>query len=74
MVYGKYEKKLAAKDLEATTKYRFEPKFQTGGTSGVNYSTPAGKMLSFDDRSIYMSEEEHQSDSEPKGTNDGSIT
>jgi len=54
----KYQKKLAAKDLEATTKYRFEPKFQTGGTFGVNYSTLAGQMLSFNYRSIYMTEEE----------------
>jgi glyceraldehyde-3-phosphate dehydrogenase (ferredoxin) len=29
----KYQKKLAAKNLEATTKYRFDSKFQTGGTS-----------------------------------------
>lgn len=54
----KYEKKLAAKDLEATTKYRFDPKFQTGGTFGVNYSTLKGSMLSFNYRSIYLPEEE----------------
>ncbi|MCK7480365.1 MAG: hypothetical protein M0C28_26270 [Candidatus Moduliflexus flocculans] len=35
----KYQKKLAAKDFEATTKYRFDPKFETGGTFGVNYAT-----------------------------------
>jgi len=57
----KYEKKLAAKDLEATTKYRFEPKFQTGGTFGVNYSTLKGSMLSFNYRSIYLPEEERLS-------------
>ncbi|MBW1841761.1 MAG: aldehyde ferredoxin oxidoreductase, partial [Deltaproteobacteria bacterium] len=54
----KYQKKLAAKDLEATTKYRFDPDFQTGGTFGVNYATLAGSMLSFNYRSIFMSEEE----------------
>jgi glyceraldehyde-3-phosphate dehydrogenase (ferredoxin) len=54
----KYQKKLAAKDLESTTKYRFEPKFQTGGTFGVNYTTLAGRMLSFNYRSIYMDESE----------------
>lgn len=32
----KYAKKLAAKDFETTTKYRFDPKFGTGGTFGVN--------------------------------------
>ena len=54
----KYQKKLAAKDLEATTKYRFDPDFQTGGTFGVNFATLAGNMLSFNYRSIYMSEDE----------------
>jgi len=56
----RYEKKLAAKDVEATTKYRFEPKFQTGGTFGVNYATMGGKLLAFNYRSIYMSEEERK--------------
>lgn len=55
---AKYEKKLAAKDIEATTKYRFDPNFQTGGTFGVNYSTLGGSMLSFNYRSIYMDESE----------------
>ncbi|MGB2988058.1 MAG: aldehyde ferredoxin oxidoreductase N-terminal domain-containing protein [Phycisphaerae bacterium] len=54
----KYQKKLAAKDLEATTKYRFDPQFQTGGTFGVNYTTLAGRLLSFNYRSIYATEEE----------------
>ena len=53
---AKYEKKLAAKDIEATTKYRFDPNFQTGGTFGVNYSSLGGSMLSFNYRSIYMDE------------------
>lgn len=56
----RYEKKLAAKDLEATTKYRFEPKFKTGGTFGVNYATMGGKLLAFNYRSIYMKEEERE--------------
>ena len=56
----RYEKKLAAKDVEATTKYRFEPKFQTGGTFGVNYATMGGKLLAFNYRSIYMPEEERK--------------
>ncbi|MFH2218360.1 MAG: aldehyde ferredoxin oxidoreductase C-terminal domain-containing protein [Pseudomonadota bacterium] len=54
----RYQKKLAAKDLEATTKYRFDPDFETGGTFGVNYATLAGSMLSFNYRSIFMKEEE----------------
>ncbi|HPS93157.1 MAG TPA: aldehyde ferredoxin oxidoreductase N-terminal domain-containing protein [Deltaproteobacteria bacterium] len=54
----KYNMKMAAKDLDATTKYRFEPHFKTGGTFGVNYTTLAGSMLSFNYRSIQMSEDE----------------
>jgi len=52
----KYQKKLVAKDLEATTKYRFDPKFETGGTFGVNYATLGGRMMAFNYASIYMEE------------------
>jgi glyceraldehyde-3-phosphate dehydrogenase (ferredoxin) len=55
---NKYEKKLAAKDLEATTKYRYDPSFNTGGTFGVNFATLRGRMLSFNYKSIYMEEDE----------------
>ncbi|MHC4628261.1 MAG: aldehyde ferredoxin oxidoreductase C-terminal domain-containing protein, partial [Planctomycetota bacterium] len=54
----KYQKRLKAKDFEATAKYRFEPRFETGGTFGVNFATLAGNMLSFNYRSIYASEDE----------------
>jgi len=54
----KYQKKLAAKDIESTTKYRFDPKLKTGGTFGVNYSTLAGRILFFNYRSIYLQEQE----------------
>ncbi len=54
----KYQKKLAAKDIESTTKYRFDPKLKTGGTFGVNYSTLAGRILFFNYRSIYLEEQE----------------
>lgn len=54
----KYQKKMAAKDLEATAKYRFDPKFQTGGTFGVNYAGMAGRILAFNYRTIHMSEEQ----------------
>jgi glyceraldehyde-3-phosphate dehydrogenase (ferredoxin) len=47
-----------AKDLEATLKYRFDPKFGTGGTFGANFATLGGRMLAFNYRSIYMSEAE----------------
>lgn len=52
----KYQKKLAAKDFEATAKYRYEPGLKTGGTLGVNLQTLAGKMLCFNYRSINWSE------------------
>jgi len=54
----KYDQILAVKDFEATTKYRFDPKFQTGGTLGVNYTNVSGKLITFNYKSIYNSEEE----------------
>ena len=54
----KYEKKLMAVDFEATTKYRFDPGFETGGTLGVNYAKVGGRILYFNYRSIFASEEE----------------
>ena len=55
---AKYKQRLATKDFEATTKYRFDPKFETGGTFGVNYATLKGRMIAFNYRSIYDTEEE----------------
>ena len=52
----KYEKRMTVKDFEATTKYRFDERFQTGGTFGVNYATLGGRLLSFNYKSIYMDE------------------
>lgn len=54
----RYKQKLAIKDLEATTKYRFDPKFETGGTLGVNYATVGGRMIAFNYRSMDWTEEE----------------
>jgi glyceraldehyde-3-phosphate dehydrogenase (ferredoxin) len=54
----KYDQNMAAKDLDATTKYRYDKKFNTGGTFGVNYAKLAGRMLSFNYQSIYMDESE----------------
>jgi glyceraldehyde-3-phosphate dehydrogenase (ferredoxin) len=53
---ARYSQKLAAKDIEATAKYRFEPKFETGGTLGVNFATLGGSLLSFNYTSIYQDE------------------
>jgi len=58
---NKYNKKLAAKDFDATTKYRYDPNFNTGGTFGVNYTTMGGKILAFNYKSIYMDEDERLS-------------
>lgn len=54
----KYEQKLLAKDMEATKKYRFDPKFETGGTFGVNYTTLKGRIMAFNYKSMFMTEEE----------------
>ena len=54
----KYQKKLGAKDFEATVKYRYDPKFETGGTFGVNYATMGGRVLAFNYRTIYLDESE----------------
>ena len=56
----KYHKKLVAKDVEATVKYRFDPKFETGGTFGVNYATVGGRLLAFNYQTIYWSEEKRR--------------
>ena len=55
---AKYKQKLAVKDFEATTKYRFDPKFETGGTLGVNYATLGGRLIAFNYRSLSWTEEE----------------
>lgn len=56
----KYNLKLATKDMEATTKYRFDPDFGTGGTFGVNYAKMGGGLLAFNYTSIYMTEDERK--------------
>ena len=46
------------KDLESTSKYRYDEKVGTGGTFGVNYATMGGRILAFNYRTIYWTEEE----------------
>ena len=55
---ARYEKRLATKDFEATTKYRFDPKFETGGTFGVNFATLKGRLMAFNYRSLHFAEAE----------------
>lgn len=57
----RYHKKLVAEDIETTTKYRYDPHFNTGGTLGVNYATVGGKLIAFNYKSIFMEEEERVS-------------
>jgi glyceraldehyde-3-phosphate dehydrogenase (ferredoxin) len=52
----KYNKKLGAKDVEATVKYRYDPQFDTGGTFGVNFTTLRGQIIAFNYTSIYLDE------------------
>lgn len=52
----KYNKKLGAKDVEATVKYRYDPQFETGGTFGVNFTTLRGRIIAFNYTSIYLDE------------------
>jgi glyceraldehyde-3-phosphate dehydrogenase (ferredoxin) len=54
----KYNRKLSAKDMESTVKYRYDPKLETGGTFGVNYATMGGRILAFNYRTIYLKEDE----------------
>ncbi|MBJ6723362.1 aldehyde ferredoxin oxidoreductase N-terminal domain-containing protein [Geomesophilobacter sediminis] len=54
----KYNLKLAQKDLEATSKYRFDEKLGTGGTLGVNFTTMGGKIMAFNYRTIFDSEDQ----------------
>jgi glyceraldehyde-3-phosphate dehydrogenase (ferredoxin) len=54
----RYNKKLATKDFEATTKYRFDPNVETGGTFGVNYATLKGRIMAFNYKTIYWTEEQ----------------
>ena len=55
---NKYDQRLMQKDLEVTTKYRYDEKLKTGGTFGVNYATVGGKILAFNYRTIDWSEEQ----------------
>jgi glyceraldehyde-3-phosphate dehydrogenase (ferredoxin) len=56
----KFNQRMAAKDMEATTKYRYDPKLETGGTFGANYATMGGDILAFNYRTIYWSQEARQ--------------
>jgi len=51
-------KKMMMADMEATTKYRMDPRVGSGGTLGVNFTNLKGYMFSFNYSSIYFPDEE----------------
>ncbi|MDR4988455.1 MAG: aldehyde ferredoxin oxidoreductase C-terminal domain-containing protein, partial [Bacteroidales bacterium] len=56
--HDRYNKKMAVKDMEATTKYRYDPAFNTGGTFGVNFASMNERIIAFNYRTIFMNKEE----------------
>jgi glyceraldehyde-3-phosphate dehydrogenase (ferredoxin) len=55
-----FGKKTIQADLAVTTKYRYAPEFETGGTFGVNMRNLDGRIMSFNYQSIYASEDERE--------------
>lgn len=55
---NKYGQRLLQKDLEVTSKYRYDEKLMTDGTFGVNYAGVGGKIIAFNYRTIFWSEAE----------------
>ncbi len=58
---NKYNLRLLHKDMETTSKYRYDEKVGTGGTFGVNYATMGGRIMAFNYRTIFMPEDTRQS-------------
>ncbi|NMB73607.1 MAG: aldehyde ferredoxin oxidoreductase [Myxococcales bacterium] len=56
----RFSKSMLLEDLEATTKYRFDPRWKSGGTFGVNYSSLQDSMLSFNYRSVSWGREQRR--------------
>jgi glyceraldehyde-3-phosphate dehydrogenase (ferredoxin) len=57
---NKYNLRLMQKDLEVTSKYRYEEKLRTGGTLGVNYANMDGRILAFNYRTMDWSHQQRQ--------------
>jgi glyceraldehyde-3-phosphate dehydrogenase (ferredoxin) len=53
-----FGKRTMQTDLAVTTKYRYAPEFETGGTFGVNMKTLNTRLMSFNYQSIYASDDE----------------
>ncbi len=54
----RYQKKLSAKDMQSTTKYRYDPDFNTGGTFGVNFNSIQDYIMAFNYKTIYWTDEQ----------------
>lgn len=55
---ARYNKTMMQRDFEVTAKYRFEPKFLTGGTFGSNMSYLKDLLLMMNYSSIYLPDDE----------------
>jgi glyceraldehyde-3-phosphate dehydrogenase (ferredoxin) len=53
-----FGQKTVQTDLTLTEKYRYFPRFETGGTFGINMRELYDRIMSFNYRSIYASEDE----------------
>ncbi|MBI4510557.1 MAG: aldehyde ferredoxin oxidoreductase [Deltaproteobacteria bacterium] len=51
-----FGKSMKLADLEHTTKYRYDPKFKTGGTFGNNYQLQRERVLAFNYQSVMWGE------------------
>jgi glyceraldehyde-3-phosphate dehydrogenase (ferredoxin) len=49
---SRFKMRMLLKDKEATTKYRYDPALQTGGTFGVNFTKLKDKVLHLNYRSV----------------------
>ncbi len=54
----KFNKKMMAEVMDATTKYRYDPAFKSGGTAGVNFSRLKEWIIYFNWNSVNSSDEE----------------
>lgn len=57
---NKYNQRLMQKDLEVTSKYRYDKKLKTGGTLGVNFASVGSRIMAFNYRTIFWQEEQRQ--------------
>lgn len=54
----KYNEDMMKKDIEVTVKYRYDSKYESGGTLGVNFTTIKKWLFSFNYSSVYLTDAE----------------